>query len=227
MSGRKRVRNSKYFEDESESGKVVVKEEPVMTGAEETTEPIVQQPVVRPEPTSKAKAPVVKTPALKVPAKPIVRDETPEDKAADDDEQSQASEPIVMIPPSTASAANSSWSVPQYSYFEVRGDREKRAYVECFSEIIGRVKTNYHFRCKGCNESFVGQYLNILVHMAGTNNHVKARTRACRNPIPEVKAKILADFASYNEKEQYALSLLKMEPGQFHGMFKCIHEALV
>lgn len=130
------------------------------------------------------------------------------------DDSSQSSEPIVTIAPPTVANENSAWSVPRYSYFEVRSDRDKRLYVECFAEIIGRVKTNYHFRCKGCNESFLGQFLNMLVHMAGTNNHVRARMRACKKPIPEVRARILADFAAYNEREKQIWSQIKVEPGQ-------------
>lgn len=104
-------------------------------------------------------------------------------------------------------------SVPVKSYFEMRGDKEKRAYIESFCDILGRIKTNHHFRCKGCGETFMGQYLNMIVHMAGTNNHLSVRTRYCKNPIPAIKDKILQDYADYNAKQMLYDAHVKMEPG--------------
>lgn len=104
-------------------------------------------------------------------------------------------------------------TVPDKSYFDMRGDKEKRAYIESFCDILGRIKTNHHFRCKGCGETFVGQYLNMLVHMSGTNNHLSVRTRYCKNPIPAIRDKILQDYADYNAKQQLYNSHVKAEPG--------------
>jgi hypothetical protein len=113
-----------------------------------------------------------------------------------------------------APASSAPVGVPTYSYFEVRADRDKRAYVECFADILGRVKTNHHFRCKGCGQSIIGQYLSMLVHMAGTRNHLSVRCKACPMPIPAVRARILQDFEDYNAKEKVAMALIKSEPGQ-------------
>ena len=125
---------------------------------------------------------------------------------------SESSEPIVTIPipaESSESARNRVVTVPQWSYFEIRSDKDKRKYIECFSEILGRIKTNYHFRCKCCGQSYVGQYVNMLVHLAGSSNHLRARTRPCPTPNLAVKNKIHEDFANYNAKEQYGTSLFK------------------
>jgi hypothetical protein len=128
-----------------------------------------------------------------------------------DSESEGEDEPQVTV---QAPASSAPVAVPTYSYFEVRGDRDKRAYVECFADILGRVKTNHHFRCKGCGHSIVGQYLTMLVHMAGTRNHLSMRCKACPMPIPEVRARILRDFEDYNTKEKYAMAMIKSEPGQ-------------
>ena len=108
--------------------------------------------------------------------------------------------------------------VPEISYFELRKDKEKRAYVESFTEILGKVKTNYHFRCKACGESFIGQYLNMLVHMSGAYNHLSVRARPCTRPFPATKAKILQDYADYNLKQQLLMAQIKQEPGLALGM---------
>jgi hypothetical protein len=99
--------------------------------------------------------------------------------------------------------------VPTTSYFDMRGDKEKRAYIMSFCDILGRVKTNHHFRCKGCGETFVAQYMNMLVHMAGPTSKLNAvRTRICKKPIEVIKNKILQDFANYQP-----LMRVKSEPG--------------
>lgn len=109
-------------------------------------------------------------------------------------------------------------TVPEISYFELRKDKEKRAYVESFADILGKVKTNYHFRCKACGESFIGQYLNMLVHMSGAYNHLSVRARPCTKPFPATKAKILQDYADYNLKQQFLMSQIKQEPGVSLGI---------
>jgi hypothetical protein len=216
---RRQSRNKKYIEDEKPTAPAAKREtkgkkqaelvEPEETEAEDP-EPLIEAP--EPVPT-----PAISVAVAEPPQEPATMEVAPTEENGDEDNESQTSEPVVTIPPTDPSAESAAWSVPQYSYFDVRSDRDKRLYIECFAEIIGRVKTNYHFRCKGCNESFLGQYLNMLVHMAGTNNHVKARTRACKKPLPEVRARILADFAAYNEKEKQIWNQLNIEPGQVIG----------
>jgi hypothetical protein len=213
---RRQSRNKKYIDDEKPATPAAKREtkgkkkaelvEPEETEAEDP-EPLIEAP--EPVPT-----PAISVAVAEPPQEPATMEVAPTEENGDEDNESQTSEPVVTIPPTDPSAESAAWSVPQYSYFDVRSDRDKRLYIECFAEIIGRVKTNYHFRCKGCNESFLGQYLNMLVHMAGTNNHVKARTRACKKPLPEVRARILADFAAYNEKEKQIWNQLNIEPGQ-------------
>jgi hypothetical protein len=216
---RRQSRNKKYIDDEKPAAPAAKREtkgkkkvdlvEPEEAEAEDL-EPLTEAPEPVPPP-------VISVPVPEPPQEPATMEVDPAEENGDEDNESQTSEPVVTIPPTDPSAESAAWSVPQYSYFDVRSDRDKRLYIECFAEIIGRVKTNYHFRCKGCNESFLGQYLNMLVHMAGTNNHVKARTRACKKPLPEVRARILADFAAYNEKEKQIWNQLNIEPGQVIG----------
>lgn len=120
-------------------------------------------------------------------------------------------------PPPDKSDMLANFQPPVISYFELRRDKDKKAYVESFADILGKVKTNYHFRCKGCGDTFVGQYLNMLVHMSGTYNHLSVRARACSAPIPAMKAKILQDYADYNSKQQLMMTQIKQEPGAFSG----------
>lgn len=140
-----------------------------------------------------------------------------EDSSSSDDDSINGMETEVINQLSTTPSRPTEVEVPEVSYFEIRRDKEKRAYVECFTDIIGRVKTNYQFRCKGCGETLIGQYLNMLVHMSGKYNHLTVRARACTNPFPAIKAKILQDYADYNAKQQYLLSQIKQEPGAFLG----------
>lgn len=140
-----------------------------------------------------------------------------EDSSSSDDDSINGMETEVINQLSTTPNRPTEVEVPDVSYFEIRRDKEKRAYVECFTDIVGRVKTNYQFRCKGCGETLIGQYLNMLVHMSGKYNHLTVRARACTNPFPAIKAKILQDYADYNAKQQYLLSQIKQETGAFLG----------
>lgn len=146
-----------------------------------------------------------------------VQNANDECSSSSDDESINIMEAEVVNQLSTPQSRPTEVEVPDVSYFEIRRDKEKRAYVECFTDIVGRVKTNYQFRCKGCGETLIGQYLNMLVHMSGKFNHLTVRARACTNPFPAVKAKILQDYADYNAKQQYLMSQIKQEPGSFLG----------
>ena len=109
--------------------------------------------------------------------------------------------------------------LPKFSYFETRSDKEKRQYVLSFCDILGRIKTNHHFRCKGCGDTFVGQYLNMLVHMAGTFSCLSVRTRECKMPIPSIREKIQRDIANYfpTDGHEPPQKKFKMEfGGAFH-----------
>lgn len=142
-------------------------------------------------------------------------------KEEDDESSSSGQESIdnmeIVYEKDFSNGRPSDIEIPEISYFEIRRDKDKRAYVESFTEIVGRVKTNYQFRCKGCGELLIGQYLNMLVHMSGTYNHLSVRARACPKPFPAMKAKILQDYTDYNSKQNFLMSQVKREPGSFIG----------
>jgi len=106
-----------------------------------------------------------------------------------------------------APSAEGSIVVPTRNFFELQKNVEKRAYIESFAIITGKVRSGKSYRCKGCGEYFAGPYLAMIVHMAGTHGHLSVRARKCRQPIMPIREKILEDFKHVPEEKKLKASV--------------------